>query len=107
MILTLSDAPLVVTVPQEDITCFTLTANPFGLSTHHITTHGYRPTLGLNFYISSDNNRLILGSTPTTPCARIPKWKKELKHSILISVTGTTVSTKVETNTIVKVFRLA
>lgn len=68
--------------------------NPFGASVlHHISTRGTHPTLGLILFNHKDNGRLLLKEcTSATPSARIPKWRSELRNSILISVNDEPVS---------------
>lgn len=86
--------PIIATAAHEQITYFTLTDNLFGASIkHHITTHGNHPLLGLQLYIHTDTNILIFqASTLSTPLTRTPKWKTELRDSVLISVGNKLVS---------------
>ena len=101
--------PQVHTIQQERIAGFTLTDNPYGESIlHHTTTRGDHPTLGLKLYCHTDSNRLLLKEClPSTPSAGIPKWRTELRDSVLISVNGTPVTTVDEVKTAVSLFRAA
>ena len=68
---TILDTPFIATAAQEKLLGFTFTNNPFGISvTHHISTRGAHPTLGLHLYIDLDTRRLLFKcDTATIPSA--------------------------------------
>ena len=78
--------------PPDD---FHLTSNPFGPSTTvTLTTKGTHPTLGLDIHHHSDTSRIVLRSCfPSTPAARIPRWRSTLRESYIIALDDTPVTT--------------
>ena len=68
------------TGPPDD---FHLTSNPFGPSTTvALTTKETQPTLSLDLYHHSDTSRIVLRLCfPSTPAARIPRWRSTLQDS--------------------------
>ena len=67
---------------------FHLTTNPFGPSTIvTLPIKGTHPALGLHLIQHEDNNRILLHScVPSTPAARIPRWRSTLHQSSIIAI---------------------
>ena len=65
---------------------FELSCNAFGPSLDvNISLKGCHPTLDLDLYIHTDNNRIILRSClPSSPAANIKKWRSTLRHLIFV-----------------------
>ena len=69
---------------------FVLSSNPLGHSTDiTIPINGNHLSLGLRLEIHTDTDRIILRECiPSTPAARIPKWRSTLRDSTIITVDG-------------------
>ena len=74
---------------------FTLSSNPFGNSVEiSIPVKGIHPTLGLDLIQDDDTNRIKLKScSPSTPAARIPRWRSTLRDGIVIAINDAPVDT--------------
>ena len=74
---------------------FSLTSNPHGPSFElDLRIKGTDPTLGLELIQDKDTERILLKSCrPSTPAARIPRWRSTLRNSILVEINGTIIDT--------------
>jgi hypothetical protein len=90
-------------IGRDDMEMIYMSPDPYGrtfeaeLDLRKCDTSKHR-SAGLRFI--TDNGRLILASMdPSTPGARIDKWRTQLRGAWLISVNGTPVSTLSEVHT--------
>lgn len=67
------------------MTILSLSKNHFRPSTHcTLEIKGKHPSLGLNMYIDTDNDCIVLRNyIISTPDAKIRQWRSTLRHSIL------------------------
>ena len=72
-----------------------LSSDPFDFKTsRRISTKTAHPTLGLSTTLCPIYKRIKLDSCqPSTPSARIPKWRSELRNAYILAVNNESVST--------------
>jgi len=73
---------------------FHLNLNPFGPSTIiTLPVNSTYQSLGLDLIQHEDNDRILLQScVPSTPTARIPRWRSTLRHSLVIAIDNAPIS---------------
>ena len=78
---------MTTTGPPDD---FHLSTYPFGPSTEFtLPLKGQHPTLGLDLITDPNNSQIVMKScSPSTPAARIPRWRSTLRNSVIIAVNG-------------------
>ena len=88
---------------------FHLSTNPFGPSTDFtLPLKGQHPTLGLDLIKHPDNSRILMKScSPSTPAARIPRWRSTLRNSIIIAVNNTPIDSSHQVAAIIAKARAA
>jgi len=88
-------APTTNTPPSLNPVKLELSSNPFGNSVDiTIQLKVDHPTLGLELLHHVDKNCITLQRCiPSTPVARIPRWRSTLRDGIIIALDGTPVET--------------